>query len=77
MDTKISLGNVLTILSMLGSLAFVYGSLSASLSSLEQKDITIEAKLNRYDIDHDALINLEAEVRTLLSKEHMPPLTNP
>ena len=68
LTTTISLGNLLTIVSILGSVGFVWVNLSSGITRIEEREATLETRLAHYDTDHDALVNLEAEVRTVIDQ---------
>lgn len=62
-DGRITLGNIITIASMLLGAAVAYANMTAERSVLNQRMSAIEKRLDTRDGDHDRLVQIEADVR--------------
>jgi hypothetical protein len=70
-DSRITLGNILTIIGLLISVAVGYADLKSETRLLAQRLGGVEAKANQRENDHDILIRIEtqlAEMRSVIER---------
>ena len=68
LDTRISLGNLLTILTVLLAVGASWVSLNASVARMEQRQADFDARVLRIESDHDTVTRLASELQALTKK---------
>ncbi len=70
-DGRITLGNIVTIVSMFVGAVVAYANFVSDRALLAQRMASIEKRLDSRDGDHDRIVSMEADIkiiRTLLEK---------
>jgi hypothetical protein len=70
-DSRITLGNILTIIGLVISVAVGYADLKSETRLLAQRLGGVETKANQRETDHDILIRIEtqlAEMRSVIER---------
>jgi len=70
-DARITLGNIITVVSMLAAVAVAYADFRSERALLAQRMAAIEKRMDNRDSDHDRIVSMEADVkiiRALLEK---------
>ncbi len=72
-EPRVSLGNVLSIVTLLVAIFVSWASLNASQARTEQRIADLEFRLARTEGDHDIVMQMEADLKTLAEKKEMRP----
>lgn len=70
-DARITLGNIISVVSMLAAVAVAYADFRSERALLAQRMAAIEKRMDNRDSDHDRIVSMEADVkiiRALLEK---------
>ena len=70
-DARITLGNIISVVSMLAAVAVAYVDFLSERALLAQRMAAIEKRMDNRDSDHDRIVSMEADVkiiRALLEK---------
>lgn len=70
-DARITLGNIITVVSMLAAVAVAYADFRSERALLAQRMAAIEKRMDNRDSDHDRIVSMEADIkiiRALLEK---------
>lgn len=66
-DGRITLGNIVTIVSMLIAAAVAYANFTSERALLVQRMGSIEKRLDSRDGDHDRIASMEADIKIIRS----------
>lgn len=66
-DARITLGNIITVVSMLAAVAVAYADFQSERALLAQRMAAIEKRMDSRDIDHDRIVSMEADIKIIRS----------
>ena len=66
-DARITLGNIVTLISFFGGAALWYGNFSSERATLIQRMAAIEKRLDSRDSDHDRIVSMESDIKIIRS----------
>lgn len=66
-DGRITLGNIVTIISMLVGAVVAYAKFVSDRALLGQRMAAIEKRLDSRDGDHDRIVSMEADIKIIRS----------
>lgn len=66
-DGRITLGNIITVVSMLAAVAVAYADFRSERALLAQRMAAIEKRMDSRDIDHDRIVSMEADIKIIRS----------
>ena len=66
-DARITLGNSITVVSMLAAVAVAYADFRSERALLAQRMAAIEKRMDNRDSDHDRIVSMEADIKIIRS----------
>jgi len=66
-DARITLGNIITVVSMLAAVAVAYADFLSERALLAQRMAAIEKRMDSRDSDHDRIVSMEADIKIIRS----------
>lgn len=66
-DARITLGNIISVVSMLAAVAVAYADFRSERALLAQRMAAIEKRMDNRDIDHDRIVSMEADIKIIRS----------
>ena len=66
-DARITLGNIISVVSMLAAVAVAYADFRSERASLAQRMAAIEKRMDSRDSDHDRIVSMEADIKIIRS----------
>ena len=66
-DARITLGNIITVVSMLAAVAVAYADFQSERALLAQRMAAIEKRMDSRDSDHDRIVSMEADIKIIRS----------
>lgn len=66
-DARITLGNIITVVSMLAAVAVAYADFRSEQALLAQRMAAIEKRMDSRDSDHDHIVSMEADIKIIRS----------
>ena len=66
-DRRITLGNIITVVSMLAAVAVAYADFQSERALLAQRMAAIEKRMDSRDSDHDRIVSMEADIKIIRS----------
>ena len=66
-DARITLGNIITVVSMLAAVAVAYADFLSERALLAQRMAAIEKRMDSRDSDHDRMVSMEADIKIIRS----------
>ena len=69
-DARITLGNIITVVSMLAAVAVAYADFRSERALLAQRMAAIEKRMDNRDSDHDrivSIVSMEADIKIIRS----------
>jgi hypothetical protein len=66
-DARITLGNIITVVSMLAAVAVAYADFRSERALLAQRMAAIEKRMDNRDSDHDRIVSMEADIKIIRS----------
>lgn len=66
-DARITLGNIITVVSMLAAVAVAYADFRSERALLAQRMDAIEKRMDNRDSDHDRIVSMEADIKIIRS----------
>ena len=66
-DARITLGNIITVVSMLAAVAVAYADFLSERALLAQRMAAIEKRMDNRDSDHDRIVSMEADIKIIRS----------
>ncbi len=66
-DARITLGNIITVVSMLAAVAVAYADFRSERALLAQRMAAIEKRMDSHDSDHDRIVSMEADIKIIRS----------
>ena len=66
-DARITLGNIITVVSMLAAVAVAYADFRSERALLAQRMAAIEKRMDNRDVDHDRIVSMEADIKIIRS----------
>ena len=66
-DARITLGNIITVVSMLAAVAVAYADFRSERELLAQRMAAIEKRMDSRDSDHDRIASMEADIKIIRS----------
>lgn len=66
-DARITLGNIITVVSMLAAVAVAYADFRSEQALLAQRMAAIEKRMDSRDSDHDRIASMEADIKIIRS----------
>jgi hypothetical protein len=66
-DARITLGNIISVVSMLAAVAVAYADFRSERELLAQRMAAIEKRMDNRDSDHDRIVSMEADIKIIRS----------
>ena len=66
-DARITLGNIISVVSMLAAVAVAYADFRSERALLAQRMAAIEKRMDNRDSDHDRVVSMEADIKIIRS----------
>lgn len=66
-DGRITLGNIITVVSMLIAVVVAYSNFISERALIGQRMAAIEKRLDSRDGDHDRIVSMEADIKIIRS----------
>ena len=66
-DARITLGNIISVVSMLAAVAVAYADFRSERALLAQRMDAIEKRMDSRDSDHDRIASMEADIKIIRS----------
>jgi hypothetical protein len=66
-DARITLGNIISVVSMLAAVAVAYADFRSERALLAQRMAAIEKRMDNRDSDHDRIVSMEADIKIIRS----------
>ena len=66
-DARITLGNIISVVSMLAAVAVAYADFLSERALLAQRMAAIEKRMDNRDSDHDRIVSMEADIKIIRS----------
>lgn len=66
-EARITLGNIITVVSMLAAVAVAYADFRSERALLAQRMAAIEKRMDNRDSDHDRIVSMEADIKIIRS----------
>ena len=66
-DARITLGNIISVVSMLAAVAVAYTDFRSERALLAQRMAAIEKRMDNRDSDHDRIVSMEADIKIIRS----------
>ena len=66
-DARITLGNIISVVSMLAAVAVAYANFRSERALLAQRMAAIEKRMDNRDSDHDRIVSMEADIKIIRS----------